>query len=47
MEYKYIEEECIFNPPNAKPVPTTPAPPPTTISTTTIEPTEPDDCKFD
>ena len=43
-------EACEFTPPNAKPVPTT-APPtttkaPTTSVTTTIEPTEPPDCKF-
>ena len=43
VEFKHIEGECAFYPPDAKPVPTSP---PTTIPTTTIEPTEPDDCKF-
>ena len=51
VEFKYIEANCEFNPPDAKPVPTSPAPPttskaPTTSLTTTIEPTEPPDCKI-
>ena len=46
VEFKFVEEECAFFPPDAKPVPTTTAPPPTTIPTTTIEPTEPPDCKL-
>ena len=49
VEFRLFES-CTFNPPNAKPVPTT-APPtttkaPTTSVTTTMEPTEPPDCKF-
>ena len=37
-------EECTFVPPEAKPVPTN-TKAPTTAKTTTIEPTEPPDCK--
>ena len=42
VQFHYIEI-CDFKPPNAKPVPTTV--PPTTSVATTIEPTEPPDCK--
>ena len=38
VEFRYLEA-CAFTPPNAKPVPTT-------IPPTTVEPTEPPDCKF-
>ena len=43
VEFRYIEA-CAFTPNNAKPVPTTVLP--TTSIATTIEPTEPPDCKL-
>ena len=51
VEFKFVESNCDFTPADAKPVPTSSAPPtttkaPTTSITTTIEPTEPPDCKF-
>ena len=52
VEFKYIEQDCNLSPPDAKPIPTTPSPPtttlaPTTVPTTTIEPTEPPDCTYE
>ena len=38
VEFRYLEA-CVFTPPNAKPVLTTMQP-------TTVEPTEPPDCKL-
>ena len=48
VQFRFLED-CIFNPDQAKPIPTTIPPtttkPPTTVPpTTTIEPTEPPDC---
>ena len=43
IEFKFIEL-CEFTPPEAKPVSTTT--PPSTIATTTVEPTEPPNCKY-
>ena len=42
VEFRFIEA-CVFTPENAKPLPTTVLP--TTSVATTIEPTEPPDCK--
>ena len=43
VEFRYIEA-CEFTPENAKPLPTTTLP--TTSVATTLEPTEPPNCKF-
>ena len=43
VEFRYLED-CNFAPPEAKPLTTTKAP--TTSVSSTIEPTEPPDCKY-